>query len=157
MRRLKDEKGASAVEFALVASLLFLILFGIIQFGIAYNRVQGLNSAGREGARAASIGAPVGQVVTRVQKAQSLFATADVKVSIDYSTDNGGSWNIVCTNVTCTAASTASSCPAGCIPGALIRVSANVAKSQQYAITIPLWSNWQIAYSGVGTFRVEKV
>ena len=155
MRRLKDEKGASAVEFALVASLLFLILFGIIQFGIAYNRVQGLNSAGREGARAASIGAPVGQVVARVQKAQSLFATADVKVNIDYSTDDGGSWNTVCTN--CAAASTASSCPAGCIAGALIRVSANVAKSQQYAIAIPLWSNWQIAYSGVGTFRVEKV
>ena len=155
MRRLKDEKGASAVEFALVASLLFLILFGIIQFGIAYNRVQGLNSAGREGARAASIGAPIGDVVARVRSAQSLFLTTDVKVDIDFSNDGGSSWTSVCAN--CLVTSTSSPCPAPCVAGSLIRASAKVAANQKYAIAIPLWANWKIDYNGVGTFRVERV
>ncbi len=51
MRRLKRDDGASAVEFAIIASLLFLVLFGVIQFGILLNRFQGLQAAGREGAR----------------------------------------------------------------------------------------------------------
>jgi Flp pilus assembly protein TadG len=160
VRKLKEEKGASAVEFALVASLLFLILFGIIQFGIAYNRVQGLNSAGREGARAASIGAPIGQVLSRTRAAQSLFLTSDVKIDIDYSNDGGSTWTVVCSQATTSCDSkpaTDSPCPAVCVAGSLIRVSAKVAKSQKYAIAIPLWANWQIDYNGVGTFRVERV
>jgi Flp pilus assembly protein TadG len=50
-----DETGAAAVEFALVFPILILLLFGIIQFSIAYNRVQGLHAAAREGARVASL------------------------------------------------------------------------------------------------------
>jgi Flp pilus assembly protein TadG len=159
-RSLSEERGASAVEFAIVASLLFMILFGIIQFGIAYNRVQGLNSSGREGARAASIGAPIGGVVSRVRTAQSLFQANDVTVNIEYCLQSKPNctdqvnWTTVCTN--CSSASTASPCTGGCIVGSLMRVSANVAKSQKYAIAIPLWANWQIAFKGVGTFRVEK-
>ncbi len=61
MRRLlghnspSDERGAAAVEFALVLPLLVLLVFGIVQFGIAYNRVQGLQAAAREGARRGSL------------------------------------------------------------------------------------------------------
>src|SRR5437588_12417952 len=50
-----SERGASAVEFAIIASLLFMVLFGTIQFGIAYNRYQGLNAAAREGARVGAL------------------------------------------------------------------------------------------------------
>jgi Flp pilus assembly protein TadG len=50
-----DERGAAAVEFALVVPLLVLLVFGIVQFGIAYNRVQGLQAAAREGARLGSL------------------------------------------------------------------------------------------------------
>jgi hypothetical protein len=49
------ERGASAVEFALVAPLLILLVFGIVEFGITYNRQQGLHAAAREGARIASL------------------------------------------------------------------------------------------------------
>lgn len=45
------ERGASLVEFALVVPLLTLFLFGIVQFGIAYDKQQSINSAAREGAR----------------------------------------------------------------------------------------------------------
>src|SRR5487761_1588895 len=52
----RGQDGAAAVEFAIVLPVLVLLLFGVIQFGLAYNRQQGLNAAVREGSRLASIG-----------------------------------------------------------------------------------------------------
>jgi Flp pilus assembly protein TadG len=54
--KLRGEEGAAAVEFALVVSLLFVLLFGIMEFGLAFFELQNLRSATREGARAAAIG-----------------------------------------------------------------------------------------------------
>lgn len=51
-----SQRGATAVEFALVFPLLVMILFGIFQFGIAYNNWIALTHAAREGARLASVG-----------------------------------------------------------------------------------------------------
>lgn len=50
-----DERGAAAVELALVLPILVLLVFGIVQFSLAYNRQQGLHAAAREGARIASL------------------------------------------------------------------------------------------------------
>jgi Flp pilus assembly pilin Flp len=50
------EEGAAAVEFALLLPLLVLLLFGFIQFGLAFNtRIQATNAA-REAARMAVVG-----------------------------------------------------------------------------------------------------
>ena len=57
--RLRSEEGASAVEFAIIAPLLFMLLFGIIGFGLAFLRVQSIRTAVREGGRTAAVGAPV--------------------------------------------------------------------------------------------------
>ena len=54
--RLRDEDGAAATEFALIAPLLILLFFGIVWFGLLIYRAQVLESATREGARQASIG-----------------------------------------------------------------------------------------------------
>jgi hypothetical protein len=54
--KLRGEDGAAAVEFALVVSLLFVLLFGIMEFGLAFFELQNLRSATREGARAAAVG-----------------------------------------------------------------------------------------------------
>lgn len=51
----RDERGAATVEFALILPLLVVLVFGIIQFSLAYNRQQGLHAAAREGARIASL------------------------------------------------------------------------------------------------------
>ena len=61
-RRLRGERGASAVEFALLAPLIFMLLFGIIEFGLAFLNVQSIRTAVREGGRAAAVGAPVNSV-----------------------------------------------------------------------------------------------
>ena len=54
MRIHRREEGAALVEFALVATLLFTILFGIIEFGLAFRDWLSVTSATREGARVAS-------------------------------------------------------------------------------------------------------
>ena len=41
-RRSAGDRGAALVEFAIVMPLLFLILFGIIEFGIAFNDYQSI-------------------------------------------------------------------------------------------------------------------
>jgi Flp pilus assembly protein TadG len=51
----RDDRGAAAVEFALVLPLLLLILFGIIEFGRAWSVKQTLTDAAREGARIAVV------------------------------------------------------------------------------------------------------
>lgn len=51
----KDNRGASAVEFALVLPLLVLLVFGIIEFGRIYNTYLAVTHAAREGARIASV------------------------------------------------------------------------------------------------------
>jgi len=56
MRRIKSsENGQAMVEFALVAPILFLILFGIVQFGIAFMNSVALTDAVRAGARKAAV------------------------------------------------------------------------------------------------------
>ena len=50
------EDGAAAVEFAILLPLLVALLFGFIQFGVAFNnKIQATNAA-REGARLAIVG-----------------------------------------------------------------------------------------------------
>lgn len=50
-KRLRSESGASAVEFALLLPVLMMVLFGIIEFGLALYRQAILTNASREGAR----------------------------------------------------------------------------------------------------------
>lgn len=49
----RGEQGSSLVEFALVATLLFTLLLGIVVFGILLSKRQVLTQAVAEGARAA--------------------------------------------------------------------------------------------------------
>jgi Flp pilus assembly protein TadG len=50
--RMRDDSGGSLVEFAVVAPLLFVILFGIIEFGFLLYDKAVITNASREGARA---------------------------------------------------------------------------------------------------------
>jgi Flp pilus assembly protein TadG len=50
-RRFRDERGVALVEFALVAPLLFVILFGMLDFGRAFNYWIDSTHLANEGAR----------------------------------------------------------------------------------------------------------
>ena len=56
--RMRDENGTSVVEFAIVAPLLFVIVFGIIEFGILLYDKAMITNASREGARAGIVFRP---------------------------------------------------------------------------------------------------
>ena len=50
-----SERGAVAVEFAILAPLLIMLLLGIMEFGRAYNVQITLSNAAREGVRVMAI------------------------------------------------------------------------------------------------------
>lgn len=77
------EDGAAAVEFALIAGVLAMLLFGMLQFGIAFFQLQNLRAATREGARLAAVGAPLADVQTKVNSA-SLNAIPGNNPAISY-------------------------------------------------------------------------
>ena len=66
----ESEAGVSMAEFALVLPILIVVLFSIVEMGIAFNRAQAIEAAAREGARLASLQSTTGpQIQTRVNDA----------------------------------------------------------------------------------------
>jgi hypothetical protein len=63
----RDEKGAAAAELAIVLPIFIILVFGIVEFGLAFNRLQGVHAAAREGAR-------IGAVAPGAECAQALDA-----------------------------------------------------------------------------------
>ena len=51
----RDERGAIAVELIIVLPILVVLLFGLIEFGVAMSKFQAYMSAAREGARYAAV------------------------------------------------------------------------------------------------------
>ena len=54
-----NQKGATIVEFAIVLFLLLILIFGIIEFGLAMFNQQVITNAAREGARAGIVSRPI--------------------------------------------------------------------------------------------------
>ena len=69
--RPRGDRGAAAVEFALVVPILLVVLFGIIDFGFAINRYSIVNNAAREGVREASLGASEAEIRAAVTRGLS--------------------------------------------------------------------------------------
>lgn len=67
--RRKCDDGVAAVEFALVLPVLLLILFGIIDFALAYNAQQAVTAAAREAVRTQALGGTPGEVQARADTA----------------------------------------------------------------------------------------
>jgi Flp pilus assembly protein TadG len=84
-RRWTDDRGAVAVEFALVFPLLILVLFGVIEYGAVYNAQLVITGAAREAAREMAVtGNSGGAVSAAVNAAPGLMPAlsgADVAIS----------------------------------------------------------------------------
>ena len=63
-----NQKGATAVEFAIVLSLLLALIFGIIEFGLFIFNRQVITNAAREGARAGIVARPVRRSNDEIKK-----------------------------------------------------------------------------------------
>lgn len=86
------ERGAVAVEFALLAPVLVMLLLGIMEFGRAYNVQISLSSAAREGVRVMAIGnSPTAARTAAKNAAVSLQPSlSDANITISPSTCTTG-------------------------------------------------------------------
>jgi Flp pilus assembly protein TadG len=55
IRRSRQDRGAIIAEFAVILPVLLILVFGVIEMSIAFNRHQAVHASAREGARVASI------------------------------------------------------------------------------------------------------
>ena len=73
---LRSKSGTSALEFALVAPIFLMLLFGIASFGLYFGTVIALTTAAAEGARASVAGLTSTERATlSVSAAQTAFAS----------------------------------------------------------------------------------
>lgn len=98
MRRpclVRDKKGVSAVEFALILPLLIVLIVGIVQMGILYFAHAGLRNLVAEGARYASISPRPTDTAVKARLAQGGFGLTSSKLktpAITYGNTNGNEW-----------------------------------------------------------------
>jgi Flp pilus assembly protein TadG len=106
---LKEQNGAAAVEFAIVASIFFMLVFGIIDFGFGFHTWNGSAHAAREGARVASTNSTVADITGRVYDAANFLDAS--RMTVEVTCSRGGSGF--------------SSCPSGSdwLEGDLVRVT----------------------------------
>ncbi len=76
VKGLRSEAGVAVVEFALVAPLLLILIFGIIDLGRAYSTLNQLAASAREGARLAAVlpNPASGSSETQVRQAVKQFS-----------------------------------------------------------------------------------
>jgi Flp pilus assembly protein TadG len=131
LRHCERERGAAAVEFALVLPLLILLIFGVVEFSITYNRQQALHAAAREGARTASL-------------------PSSTQTNIHDAVTNA------LTGVNFTSTPSISTSPAATQPcsgrsGQTVTVTVQASTN----LDIPLWGNDVVTLTGRGEFRCE--
>jgi Flp pilus assembly protein TadG len=172
---LDNERGASAVEFALIASLLFMILFGIITFGITFNRVQGLQASAREGARLGALSSSTrADIVSRVKDSvqSAIIAKSNIADTCNANpptslTDDHGcvlvyvrsappASGTTCPTTCGTEVTTSTASPCGAPPAGSTAPSVVVLSWFKLRIDIPLWSSPTMLVHGLGEFRCEQ-
>lgn len=85
------ESGQTMVEFALILPTLAILLFGVIQFGIAFNNYITVTDAVRAGARAAAVARhlPAGErdskITSKVLASAENLDTSQLAVSVSVS------------------------------------------------------------------------
>ncbi|WP_299954480.1 TadE/TadG family type IV pilus assembly protein [uncultured Modestobacter sp.] len=81
VRRLLGERGAAAVEFALVVPVLLLLLLGIMEVSAAFNTQATLSAAAREGARSMVSSGTVASARSAVQTAAGSLSLTSVSIT----------------------------------------------------------------------------
>jgi len=79
-----DDEATSAVEFGILLVPLVLIVFGIVEFGLYFSRMQGMQAAAREGGRVAAVALEFEKIEERVlEVAPPLIDPDHIEVSLD--------------------------------------------------------------------------
>ncbi len=175
-RRRDRERGASLVEFALVIPLLTLFLFGIVQFGIAYDKQQSMNSAAREGARLGALAtSTLGDIATRAVESYDASAAAGQEPRV-YIYGGATTGTLTGVAVRCSSTNyrriTASTSDDDCVSGASVSSTTvalapcgtgntttyaflQVRSESPYDITIPFFGVQRVTIDSEAEFRCE--
>lgn len=98
---IRDEKGQSMAEFAVVLPILVVFLFGVIQFGITFNNYVTLTDAVRAGARTAAVARqdadPVGEATTMVRNSATNLNQSNLNVSVASDWQSGDNVTVTAT------------------------------------------------------------
>jgi len=127
-RIIKSEKGASAVEFAIILPILVMLIFGIVQFGIAYNNYIALTHAAREGARLAAVNM---DEILGIEEFENRIKESAPSVSIESITLSGQDGDI----------------------GDSVAVTVT---GEVLNIEIPLAGSWPVQLTSTATLRLEQ-
>lgn len=125
MNRRNHERGAAAVEFALILPVLLLLVFGIVEFGRVYNIQTSMTAAAREGARAMAIDNDSVAATAAAVSAAAPYSLSTTQVSVS-----------------------PASCPSSNTTDALVKVTVT------YPVTLLTgWFGTSITLHGTGVMR----
>jgi Flp pilus assembly protein TadG len=148
--RLRKQDGAAAVEFALIAGVLSMLVFGMMEYGLFFLQSQSLRSGAREGARQAAVGA----TLTTVKQAVSDGSAGELPAS-----SAAVSMSVVgSTQTSCTSSTTDDTL------GKEVQVTVNTSNYallpgnivEAFKIDVPFLPHVDLHPTIVGSFRCEQ-
>jgi Flp pilus assembly protein TadG len=99
--QIRNQRGQTMTEFALVMPLLLFLLLGVIQFGIVFNNYITLTDAVRAGARKGAVGRrlqnPSNAVVQQVRTAATDLKTSSLTVNVNSTWASGSDISVTAT------------------------------------------------------------
>ena len=136
VRRRQRSGGQSLVEFALILPIILLIMFGIVDFGLAFDASIGISNAAREGARQGTTVPSTAAITARVRTVAGRLNDSRLAVTVTCKTAAGGA------------------CPGG-IAGATAGSSVVVRVGYSYPMITPIAFGTVIPLSSPAEMRVE--
>lgn len=136
VRRRQRNGGQSLVEFALILPVILLIMFGIVDFGLAFDASIGISNAAREGARQGTTVPNTAAITARVRTVAGRLNDSRLAVTVTCKTATGGP------------------CPGG-IAGATTGSSVVVRVGYSYPMITPIAFGTIIPLSSTAEMRVE--
>ncbi len=136
-KRRDGEQGAVAVEFAIIFPLLAMMLFGIIQFGIAFSQYEVYTGAAREGGRYAATRCAGAPDFSTTGCTASMITNKVTTAAVGYGITPGTpTASMVCS-------------------GSTIGQNVTVSWTQNITISIPFWRNVTVSRLVSAVFRCE--
>ena len=138
----RGQGGAAAIEFAIIAPLLFMLIFGMLEYGVAFFQVQNLRAAVREGARVAAVRGTSSDVVNAITAASAGSLPSSNGVPA------GWSFSPPITPTTCSDATSGS-------PVTLTLTTLPTAVQGSFKISVPFLPQITLTPTISGSFRCE--
>lgn len=151
MRALRSrprERGAAALEFALVAPALILMIMGMVDFGMVMNAQAVVANGARDGARVASLGG--NEVAAKKAVCNTVSALTNSDCATNPTSPTNPTITVLCYLTDTTTACTGSTYDTATKPtGAVVKVTATY--TYTYITPLPSWI-------GIGTTaKISKV